>query len=159
MKQFLNPPGVQRANKWYTDVVTSRPGRIIYISGQGGQAADGKLPADFSSQAKNTFENLKKCLAAAGANFNDVVKMNTYLTDVSNQEEFRRTRAHVPQPRGPARVDHRHCRIGREGYAARGRGGRYRSRLSNLSQGPPLATDVASGPACSRAAKFHAVGL
>jgi len=101
MKQFLNPPGVQRANKWYTDVVTSRPGRIIYISGQGGQTADGKLPADFSSQAKNTFENLKKCLAAAGANFNDVVKMNTYLTDVSNQEEFRRARAQYLNPAAP----------------------------------------------------------
>jgi 2-iminobutanoate/2-iminopropanoate deaminase len=101
MKQFLNPIGVQRANTWYTDVVTSRPGRVIYISGQGGQAADGKLPADFSSQARNTFENLKKCLAAAGANFNDVVKMNTYLTDLTNQEEFRRTRAMYLNPAAP----------------------------------------------------------
>jgi enamine deaminase RidA (YjgF/YER057c/UK114 family) len=99
--QFLNPIGVQRANVWYTDVVTARPGKIIYISGQGGQATDGKLPADFPSQAKNTFENLKKCLAAAGATFKDVVKMNTYLTDVSYQEEFRRTRTLYLNPKAP----------------------------------------------------------
>jgi enamine deaminase RidA (YjgF/YER057c/UK114 family) len=101
MKQFLNPIGGQRANTWYTQVVTSRPGRIMFLSGQGGNTADGKLPADFSSQAKNTFENLKKTLAGAGATFNDVVKMNTYLTDINNQDEFRRTRALYLNPAAP----------------------------------------------------------
>jgi enamine deaminase RidA (YjgF/YER057c/UK114 family) len=90
-KQFLNfdgkkPPG-------YTQVVTSRPGRMIFISGQGGADEGGKLPADFASQAKNTFENIRRCLAMAGAKFEDVVKINYYVTDMSNTAELRRIRA------------------------------------------------------------------
>ena len=90
-KQFLNldghkPPG-------YTHVVTSPPGKMIFISGRGGAAADGKLPADFPTQAKNTFEDLKRCLAMAGASFKDVVKINYYVTDMSNTTELRQIRA------------------------------------------------------------------
>jgi len=90
-KQFLNldgqkPPG-------YTHVVTSPPGKTIYISGRAGAAKDGTMPADFASQAKNTFEDLKRCLALAGATFNDVVKINYFVTDLSNTSELRRIRA------------------------------------------------------------------
>jgi enamine deaminase RidA (YjgF/YER057c/UK114 family) len=51
------------------------------------------MPADFASQAKNTFEDLKRCLALAGATFNDVVKINYFVTDLSNTAELRRIRA------------------------------------------------------------------
>jgi len=90
-KQFLNvggkkPPG-------YTHVVKSPPGTMVFISGQGGSAADGTMPADFSSQARNTFENLKKCLALAGASFKDVVKINYFVTDLANTTELRRVRS------------------------------------------------------------------
>jgi len=91
IKQFLNlndqkPPG-------YTHVVTSPPGKIIYISGRGGAGADGKLPSDFGAQAKNTFEDLKRCLALAGASFKDVVKINYFVTDLSKTTELRQIRA------------------------------------------------------------------
>lgn len=90
-KQFLNvngekPPG-------YTHVVTSAPGKMIFISGRGGTAVDGKMPPDFSTQARNTFEGLKRCLALAGADFKDVVKVNYYIKDISNITELRQIRA------------------------------------------------------------------
>ena len=89
-KQFLNhgakPPG-------YTHVVVSPPGRMVFISGQGGSGADGKMPADFAAQAKNTFENIGKCLALAGARFDDLVKVNYFVTDMANTAELRRIRA------------------------------------------------------------------
>ena len=90
-KQFLNldghkPPG-------YTHVVTSPPGKMIFISGRGGVAKDGTMPADFATQATNTFEDLKRCLALAGATFKDVVKINYFVKDLSNTAELRRIRA------------------------------------------------------------------
>ena len=90
-KQFLNLDGKQPPG--YTHVVTSAPGKMIFISGRGGVAHDGKMPADFRTQAKNTFEDLKRCLALAGASFKDVVKINYYVTDLANTNELRSVRA------------------------------------------------------------------
>jgi enamine deaminase RidA (YjgF/YER057c/UK114 family) len=90
-KQFLNldvqkPPG-------YTHVVTSPPGKMIFISGRGGAARDGTMPADFGAQATNTFEDLKRCLALAGATFKDVVKINYFVKDLGKTAELREIRA------------------------------------------------------------------
>jgi len=100
-KQFLNldgkkPPG-------YTNVVTSPPGKMIFLSGMGGSGPDGSMPADFSSQARNTFENLKRALALAGATFKDVVKINYFATALANTAELRRIRAeYLDMERPPA---------------------------------------------------------
>jgi enamine deaminase RidA (YjgF/YER057c/UK114 family) len=100
-KEYLNvggkkPPG-------YTHVVKSPPGTMVFISGQGGTAADGTMPADFSTQTRNTFENLKKCLALAGASFKHVVKINYFVTDIKNITELRRVRAeYLDMERPPA---------------------------------------------------------
>ena|GEM_PF-441054 len=90
-KQFLNLDGKQPPG--YTHVVTSAPGKMIFISGRGGAAHDGKMPEDFKTQATNTFEDLKRCLALAGASFKDVVKINYYVTNLANTDELRRVRA------------------------------------------------------------------
>lgn len=90
-KQFLNTGGEKPPG--YTHVVTSPPGKTIFISGRGGMGSDGKMPADFAEQATNTFEDLKRCLALAGAGFRDVVKINYYVTDIANTAELRRIRA------------------------------------------------------------------
>jgi enamine deaminase RidA (YjgF/YER057c/UK114 family) len=90
-KQFLNVDGKQPPG--YTHVVISAPGKMIFISGRGGAAHDGTLPPDFKTQAQNTFEDLKRCLALAGASFKDVVKINYYVTDLANTNELRAIRA------------------------------------------------------------------
>ena len=91
-KQFLNPEGVPKPTG-YTQVVSSGPGRMIFISGQGGAAPDGQMPEDFAEQTKNTFENIRRCLAVAGAKFDDIVKVNYYVTDTAYTAELRRVRA------------------------------------------------------------------
>ena len=91
-KQFLNPQGVPKPTG-YTQVVSSGPGRMIFISGQGGAAPDGQMPEDFAAQTKNTFENIGRCLEAAGAKFEDIVKINYYVTDMAYTADLRRVRA------------------------------------------------------------------
>ena len=90
-KQFLNPEGLPKPTG-YTHVVVSRAGRMVFISGQGG-SAEGRMPPDFASQARNTFENIGRCLKAAGAGLNDIVKVNYYVTDMANTAELRKIRA------------------------------------------------------------------
>jgi enamine deaminase RidA (YjgF/YER057c/UK114 family) len=99
-KQFINPNGVPKPTG-YTQVVTSRPGRMIFLSGQGGAASDGTMPEDFATQARNTFENIGRCLAAANARFEDIVKINYYVTDMAYTAELRRIRAQYLNQAGP----------------------------------------------------------
>ena len=49
-------------------------------------------PGDFRAQAFKAFENLKFALAAVGASFKDVVKINNYLVDMSHIAILREVR-------------------------------------------------------------------
>ena len=62
-----------------------REGNIIFLSGQ--------IPLDpntmelvdgIEAQIKQVFENLNEVIKAAGASFDDVAKLNIYLTDLSH---------------------------------------------------------------------------
>jgi enamine deaminase RidA (YjgF/YER057c/UK114 family) len=79
----LNPDGVAPGNG-YSHVVTG-PGRWVAIAGQVAFDAEGNLvgEGDAAAQAQQVFANLERCLAAAGATFADVVKLNFYVTDVA----------------------------------------------------------------------------
>lgn len=74
---------------------------MIFISGQGGADEGGKMPSDFITQCDNTFKNLGKCLALAGAKFEDVVKINYFVTDLANTAELRRIRANYLNMQAP----------------------------------------------------------
>jgi enamine deaminase RidA (YjgF/YER057c/UK114 family) len=45
------------------------------------------------AQAQQVFRNLQAALTAAGAKFSDVVKMNTYVTDMDQAPAVREVRA------------------------------------------------------------------
>ena len=47
---------------------------------------------DFRAQVLQVFENLKAAVEAAGGNFHDVIKLNSYLVDISHVPEFREVR-------------------------------------------------------------------
>ena len=83
--KFTNPPAMAKPPGYTHVVEVAGPARIVYIAGQLGLDIDNKIvgaPGDFRAQAIQTFENLKHALAAAGATFKDVVKINNYLTDL-----------------------------------------------------------------------------
>ncbi|ATL31809.1 RidA family protein [Streptomyces formicae] len=86
------PEGVAPATA-YTHVVMGT-GRFIAISGQLALDEDGKLvgEGDAAVQALRVFENLRRCLAAAGATFDDVVKLTYFVTDMAHMPAIRAAR-------------------------------------------------------------------
>jgi enamine deaminase RidA (YjgF/YER057c/UK114 family) len=85
-RRFVNPPALSRPPGFSQVVEVTAPGRTIYVTGQVGTDATGKLagePGDFRAQAIQVFENLKAALAAVDADIGHVVKFNIYLVDIA----------------------------------------------------------------------------
>lgn len=80
--QFINPPGLSRGTYSHAAVVSG--GRTVYVSGQVAfDDAGNVVGATFVEQAEQVFRNLGVALAAAGAQFSDIVKMNVYVRDLT----------------------------------------------------------------------------
>jgi 2-iminobutanoate/2-iminopropanoate deaminase len=79
----------------FSQVVRVRqPGAIVWVAGQGPHDLEGNRPPDFEGQARSAFRNLQTALTAAGATFDDVVKMNVFIRDIhQHQDVFRKVRA------------------------------------------------------------------
>ncbi|MPZ40018.1 MAG: RidA family protein [Rhizobiales bacterium] len=92
--RFLNPDALTKPPTYTQVVEVIGPRRTVYISGQLATGVDGALVSrDFRAQAVRVFENLKAALAAVGASFKDVVKVNSYLSDVAHLPILRDVRA------------------------------------------------------------------
>jgi enamine deaminase RidA (YjgF/YER057c/UK114 family) len=91
--KFMNPAAIAKPGGYSHVVEITGPGRIVYIAGQLGLKPDGSIAGDFRAQVTQAFENLKSALAAVGATFEDVVKLNNYLVDIkTNLVHYREVR-------------------------------------------------------------------
>src|SRR4051795_4479724 len=90
-----NPPTLTKPTGYTHIVEVTGPAKTIYISGQIAYDKDGKVvgEGDMKAQAEQVFKNLEAALTAAGAKFTDVVKMNTYVTDMDKAPAVREVRA------------------------------------------------------------------
>jgi reactive intermediate/imine deaminase len=89
----------------YSHVVDAPAGRVVYVSGQVPLDAAGELvgEGDFAAQVRQVFENLTAALAAADATWDDVVKLNYFVRDVSEVAALRAIRdEYVNTERPPA---------------------------------------------------------
>ncbi len=77
-----NPEGIHPPTG-YVHVVQASGGRTIYVAGQVPLDAGGNVvgAGDLEGQTRQVFTNLRTALEAAGAGFEHVVKMNTYVVD------------------------------------------------------------------------------
>jgi enamine deaminase RidA (YjgF/YER057c/UK114 family) len=103
LTRFPAPDGVFPAAQ-YSHVVTGT-GRFVAIAGQLALDEKGELvgEGDPDAQARQVFENLRRCLTAAGATFDDVVKLAFFVTDMAHLPAIRTARAaHIPDDRLPA---------------------------------------------------------
>ena len=79
----IQPNDVAVSASPLTPVVIS--GDLVYTSGQVAHDEHGAvIPGGVEAQTRQAFENLRRCLAAAGCGFEDVLKVNGYLTDLAD---------------------------------------------------------------------------
>ncbi len=86
MKEVINPSNVH----WplgYSHVV--KAGNKVYISGQIPLDKEGNIvgKGDIATQTEQVYENLKRCLEAAGATMNDIVMLGVKVTDVEDYDK------------------------------------------------------------------------
>jgi enamine deaminase RidA (YjgF/YER057c/UK114 family) len=102
--QHVVAPGGVAAGRGYSQAVSGR-GRLVVVSGQIAQDQRGELvgPGDPAVQARQVFDNLRRCLTAAGAGFGDVVKLTFFVLDVADLPAVRAARdAVIDTARPPA---------------------------------------------------------
>ena len=78
--QRINPPGLSTPTT-YSHIV--RDGKTLYIAGQVGADAQGKVVGPgMVEQLEQVLKNLQIALKSQGADFSHVAKINIYVTDV-----------------------------------------------------------------------------
>lgn len=86
MKNYPTVPELSTP-RGYNYVVTAT-GKMVFVAGQIALDKDGNVvgKGDLRAQTVQVLENVKACLAAAGATFADVVKLNTYVVNLKVQD-------------------------------------------------------------------------
>ena len=104
MHQAINPAGAPPAIGPFSQGIVAE-GRMLFISGQGPQLADGSGFAlgDFEREVRLTLDNLTRVLSAAGATWRQVVRVGVYLAKAESFSEFNRIYAEYAVVPFPAR--------------------------------------------------------
>ncbi len=93
MKQERVDPGWAWTKKFNISAGV-KLGDTIHLSGTVALDSDGNVigEGDVYAQSKQIFKNIEDALASAGAGMTDVVKITTYLTDISTYGKFGKAR-------------------------------------------------------------------
>lgn len=79
----LMVPGQMEPVSHYCHVV--RAGDWIWLSGMVGMRADGSIPEDTVEQFEIALDSIDTCLRAAGGRADQIVKVQVFLTDISER--------------------------------------------------------------------------
>lgn len=82
-----------------------RVGDILYLSGQIGVGADGKLPGGIEAQTKQAMDNIGAVLKRAGLGYGDVFHCTALLADMKDWPAFNKVYVpYFPAGKMPART-------------------------------------------------------
>jgi enamine deaminase RidA (YjgF/YER057c/UK114 family) len=92
--EFASPSTLSTPGGYSHVVSFPATGRLVWTAGQVPVAADGTVaPAgDWEAQSRLAFENVGHALAAAGARWNDVVKLTFFVVDIAGLPTIRAIR-------------------------------------------------------------------
>ena len=84
----ITPAQLAHSNTVYSPGVDA--GDYVYVSGQGPFRPNGTLPESFDAQVRQSLDNVKAIVAAAGLTLDHVVYTQVYLDDISRYPEMNR---------------------------------------------------------------------
>ncbi len=96
------PPNAPKPVGPYTPGVMA--GDYLYVSGQGARGPAGEMPAEFDAQVRQTLENVKSVVEAAGLTMEHVVYTQVYLEDITKFDAMNRVYATYFPKNPPARA-------------------------------------------------------
>ena len=101
--QALQPEGIATPKGPYSPVVVS--GDFVLTAGQVAFDPDGNVVSDrIEAQARQVFDNLARCLEAAGCGLGDVVKVTAFLADLDDFEAYNEVYREYFAPPYPVRT-------------------------------------------------------
>jgi reactive intermediate/imine deaminase len=86
-KRVIAPPGPKPVGPYSPGILA---GDFLYVSGQGARDRDANLPATVEAQVRQTFDNVKLIVEAAGLTMAHVVYTQVYLADIANYDTMDR---------------------------------------------------------------------
>jgi 2-iminobutanoate/2-iminopropanoate deaminase len=104
-KRSINPDRMAQPVGPYSHVVSAPPGgRLVYCAGAVAFDGEGNIvgKGDIVAQTRQVMENLRTALEAAGASFDDVVKVTNYVVDASQWPQVLPVRAEYIREPFPA---------------------------------------------------------
>ncbi|RZN08066.1 RidA family protein [Bradyrhizobium genosp. SA-3] len=98
-----NPPSVHAPAGGYSmGLEFSQHRRLLFVSGQVPEKSDGSVPEGFEAQCEQAWRNVIEVLAAAGLGVTHLVKVTTFLTDISQVVPNRAIRRKMLEGHEPA---------------------------------------------------------
>lgn len=103
-KSVIQTDNAPEAIGTYSQAV--KAGDTVYLSGQIPLVPDTMevVAGDFAAKARQVFDNLQAVCEAAGGSLQDIVKLNIYLTDLTNFATLNEVMATYFQEPYPARA-------------------------------------------------------
>ena len=86
-KRVIAPPGPKPVGPYSPGIVA---GDFLYVSGQGARDREGQLPATVEAQVRQTLDNVKAIVEAAGLTLEHVVYSQVYLQDMASYDQMDR---------------------------------------------------------------------
>jgi reactive intermediate/imine deaminase len=102
VRAVVPPQSSTHTNPVYTPGVDA--GDYLYISGQGPRRPDGTLPLTFAAQVRQSLDNVRSVVEAAGLTMENVVYTQVYLEDIGKYGEMNGVFAEYFAKTPPARA-------------------------------------------------------
>lgn len=81
MLDMLNPASIPASPFYSHGAMATNVQKTLYVAGQVGVDASGKVGADITEQTRLAAANVGAVLAEAGMDFSNIAKLTIYLTD------------------------------------------------------------------------------